>query len=93
MCNDSGFVFRVNNLVPHLPSDLRPILRDASGLHLYWNGRFGRGYLVQRTLSLDPPAWVTIGAAGGNVPGAPTNFIDPLAADRHRAFYRLAPSL
>jgi DNA-binding beta-propeller fold protein YncE len=94
VCNDSGFVFQVNNVnTPDLPNDLRPVLRDSNGLHLRWSGLFGRGYIVQRTWSLLPLDWQVIGAAPGTPSDVPSEFIDPAATGAPRAFYRLAPSL
>jgi DNA-binding beta-propeller fold protein YncE len=91
--NDSGFVFRVNNLAPHLPSDLRPTHYGGDGLRLNWEGIFGRGYLVQRTSSLRPASWQTIGAAAGNAGGVLSEFVDPAATGQTTDFYRLAPAL
>ncbi len=93
VCSDSGYVFRVNNLVPHLPSDLHSTHFGADGLRLNWSGLFGRGYLIQRTGSLVSPSWQTIGAAGGNAAGVPSDFLDPAAAGQPADFYRLAPAL
>ena len=93
VCNDSGYVFRVNNLVPHVPSDLRPTHYGADGLRLNWGGLFGRGYLVQRTSSLLPASWQTIGAVAGNAGGVPSEFVDPAATGQTKDFYRLAPAL
>ncbi len=95
VCNDSGYVFRVNNLMPHLPADLRSAHFDANGLLLNWSGLFTRGYRIQRTSSLLPALvnWQTIGAAGGNAGGVPSEFLDPAATGQTADFYRLAPSL
>ncbi len=93
VCNDSGYVFRVNNLVPHLPSNLHGSHFDANGLLLNWGGLFSRGYRVQRTSSLLPANWQTIGAAAGNAGGVPSEFLDPAATGQAADFYRLAPSL
>ncbi len=90
--NDSGYVFRVNNLVPHLPADLRSTHFGADGLRLSWSGLFSRGYLIQRTGSLAPPSWQTIGAAGGFATGVPSEFLDPAATGQSADFYRLAPA-
>ena len=93
VCNDSGFVFRVNSVAPHLPGDLRAAHFGAEGLRLNWSGLFGRGYLVQRTSALLPANWQTIGAAAGNAGGVPSEFLDPAASGQTKDFYRLAPSL
>ena len=92
VCNDSGYVFRVNNLVPHLPADLHSTHFGADGLRLSWSGLFSRGYLIQRTGSLAPPSWQTIGAAGGFPTGVPSEFLDPAATGQSADFYRLAPA-
>ena len=90
--NDSGYVFVVNSVAPPpLPKDLRPVKRDARGLHLSWSGIFGHGYLVERSSELLPQNWQIIGAAGG--PASVLEFIDPAAVPLSHAFYRLAPSL
>ena len=90
--NDSGYVFVVNSIAPAiLPKDLRPVKRDASGLHLSWSGIFSRGYLVERSAELLPQNWQIIGAAGGS--GTALEFTDPAALPLAHAFYRLAPSL
>ena len=92
VCNDSGYVFRVNNLVPHLPADLHSTHFGVDGLRLSWSGLFSRGYLIQRTGSLAPPSWQTIGAAGGFATGVPSEFLDPAATGQTADFYRLAPA-
>lgn len=92
VCNDSGYVFRVNSLVPHLPADLHSTHFGADGLRLNWSGLFGRGYLIQRTGSLASPSWQTIGAAGGQASGVPSEFLDPAAFGQTADFYRLAPA-
>ena len=88
VCNDSGFIFRVNNVVPHVPSDLRTTHYGADGLRLNWTGLFGRGYLVERTLSLQPATWEIVGATGG----VSSVFLDASAAGQARAFYRIESS-
>ncbi len=94
VCNDSGFVFKVNNALPgHLPSDLRPTALGTDGLHLNWSGLFGRGYRVQRTWSLSPADWQVIGASGGMPSGVPSSFVDADALGHTLGFYRLLPSL
>ena len=90
--NDSGYVFVVNSVAPPpLPKDLRPVKRDAGGLHLSWSGIFSRGYLVERSAELLPQNWQIIGAAGGTATAL--EFTDPAAIPLSHAFYRLAPSL
>jgi hypothetical protein len=55
VCNDSGFVFKVNSVAPpHLPADLHPTQRAADGLHLGWTGLLGHAYVVERTADLLP---------------------------------------
>lgn len=89
--NDSGFIFSVNNAAPpSLPVDFRPVRRVVDGLHLTWSGKFGRGYLVERSSELQPQNWQIIGAAGG--PGSLIEFIDPAAMGLAHAFYRLESS-
>jgi hypothetical protein len=92
--NDSGFLWRVNNAgQPHLPSDLKTTAFSSSGMLLNWTGQFSRGYRVERTFSLDSPAWENIGAAPGTPSGIPSEFLDTDTAGHVQAFYRLLPSL
>ncbi len=94
VCNDSGYVFKVNNaMTGHLPSDLKPTALGIDGLHLNWSGLFGRGYRVQRTWSLSPADWQPIGAASGMPTGVPSTFVDADAAGHVQGYYRLLPSL
>jgi len=94
VCNDSGYVFKVNNaMAGHLPSDLKPTALGIDGLYLNWSGLFGRGYRVQRTWSLNPADWQLIGAAGGTPLGVPSSYVDADATGHAQAFYRLQPSL
>ena len=92
VCCDSGFIFRVNSVVPHVPPDLRVTHYGADGARLSWVGLFGRGYLVERTLSLNPASWQTLGAVGGNAGGVSSQFLDAAAAAQSRAFYRIESS-
>jgi len=92
--NDSGLLFRVRNVSPpSLPSDLRLLLRPEGGVQLQWTGVFGRGYRVERTESLTPPVWVSVGAAPGRGDGVVSLFDEPASAMRDRGYYRLTPSL
>ncbi|MEY2411353.1 MAG: hypothetical protein QOF48_4023 [Verrucomicrobiota bacterium] len=93
VCNDSGFVFRVNNAsVPDAPSGIHMTLQGAGGVRLSWTGVFGHGYRVERATDLSPANWRGIGAVGGN-PEGPTLFIDPQPATLSHGFYRILPSL
>ena len=88
--NDSGYVFVVKNVAPPvLPRDLRPESFDSSGLRLGWSGLLGHAYIVERTPSLQPPAWAAIGATSGKA--GLTEFVDSSSGSFGRAFYRLSP--
>ena len=93
VCNDSGFVFRVNNVnPPNLLADLRLTPRGTNGVHLSWTGVPGRGYRVERAFDLQPESWEPIGAVGGSGTG-PTEFTDPDPATHAQSFYKILPSL
>ena len=64
----------------------------ADGLRLNWSGVFGRGYLIERPLSLQPASWDILGATGGFAGGVPSDFLDADAAAHARAFYRIESS-
>lgn len=91
VCNDSGFLFRVNNVVPPvLPADVQPEHFGVDGLRLGFTGIFGHGYIVERTFGLESPTWDIIGAVNGV--GGLTEFLDPGASHVPHAFYRLLPA-
>ena len=92
--NDSGFTFQVNNAAtPHLPGDLRVSSSDSAGSLLNWSGQYSRGYRVEHTPTLSPPAWQIIGAAAGTPAGVPSLFFAPASGGQPQGFYRLLPSL
>ena len=94
VCNDSGFVFRVNYTnAPVAPTGFRMNAMDTDGARMSWTGVFGRGYRVERSLDLQPGNWQPIGAAGGNPAGVATEFIDPESPAHPHGYYRLLPSL
>ena len=91
-CNDSGFVFRVNNAsTPDEPANVNLTLLGTNGARLNWNGVFGHGYRVERSSAL-PGSWQPLGAVSGN-PYGQTQFTDPAPATYPRGFYRVLPSL
>jgi DNA-binding beta-propeller fold protein YncE len=93
VCNDSGFVFRVNSVsVPASLADLRLVARGMDGVRLNWTGVFGCGYRVERTFDLAGDNWQSLGAVGGN-PAGSTEFIDTEPAAHPFSAYRVIPSL
>ena len=93
VCNDSGFVFRVNYTnTPVAPTDFRMNAMNTNGARMSWTGVFGFGYRVERSLDLQPGSWQPIGAAGGRPAGVATEFFDPESVSHLRGFYRLLPS-
>ena len=92
VCNDSGYLFRVNAIPPDAPTDLRLSWRGPDGVGLSWTGLFGRGYRIERAPDLQPGAWQSLGAVGGKV-GGRTEFTDPEPATGPQGFYRVLPSL
>lgn len=93
VCNDSGYVFRVNSVAPPDPlSDFQIRINGTSGVRLNWTGVFGHGYRVEK--SVDPllQTWGPVGAVGGAADGT-VQFTDPEPAVRSQAFYRVLPAL
>jgi DNA-binding beta-propeller fold protein YncE len=91
VCNDSGYLFQVNEAnPPPAPSDFQMSL-TPEGVRLTWTGVFGRGYRVERAFDLQPDSWQAIGAAGGTE--GPINFADPEPPTHVQCFYRLLPAL
>ena len=94
VCNDSGWLFRVNNTnPPALPSDIRLTALGEDGVRLSWTGIFGRGYRLESSPDLVPANWLPIGAAGGKAGNAVTEFINPEPSTHPKYFYRILPSL
>jgi DNA-binding beta-propeller fold protein YncE len=94
ICNDSGFVFRVNSVAPLDPvTDFRLEALGESGARLTWTGVFGHGYRVERSDDLGNSSWQPVGAVAGRPAGTPTEFRDPTPTTQPAAFYRLLPSL
>ncbi len=88
--NDSGYVWSVKSVAPPvLPLDLKAVLRNGSGLRLGWSGLPERAYVIERTATLEPPNWQTIGATSG--PGGLEEFTDLAAGALPQSFYRLSP--
>ena len=93
VCNDSGFVFRVNNVSPpDVLTDLHLSAQGMSGTSMSWTGVFSHGYRVERAFNLTSPDWQSLGAVGGNSAG-PTLFQDAEPADHPQCFYRILPAL
>ena len=92
VCNDSGYVFQVNDAsTPVMPVDFHVTLPGSAGVSLTWTGIFGRGYRVERAFDLDPSSWQPLGAAGGS--DGTIQFIDPEPSTHAQCFYRLLPAL
>jgi hypothetical protein len=93
VCNDSGFVFRVNNVSPpDVLTDLHLSAQGMSGTSMSWTGVFSHGYRVERAFNLTSPDWQSLGAVGGNAAG-PTLFQDAEPATHPQCFYRILPAL
>ena len=92
VCNDSGYVFRVDNIAaPPMPSDLRLDYHGTNGVTLTWTAVAGQGYRVERSPTLAPDTWQLVGAAGSTLRGTVT-FSDPTSAVNGNNFYRLVSS-
>ena len=88
--NDSGYVFRVENVAPAYVSDLR-LRVVGTAVELQWNGVFGRGYRIERTLDLRPGTWIPLTAVGGSV--GTTTYQDAAFQSDAPRFYRILPAL
>lgn len=94
VCNDSGFVFRVNSVSPpDVLTDVRLSWQGTNGARLSWTGVFGHGYRVERSFDLQPGTWQPVGAARSGTAGVLTEFADPEPATHPYGFYRILPSL
>ena len=94
VCNDSGFIFQVKSVSPpDVLTGLRLLPQGANGVRLSWTGVFGHGYRVERSFNLQPESWQPIGAVGGAMGGAMTQFADPEPSMHPHGFYRVLPSL
>ena len=92
VCNDSGYVFRVESIVqPSMPLDFHLIYRGSNGVTFSWTGVAGRGYRIERSATLDAGSWEPIGAAGSSLPGV-VSFHDSTSAVSGNRFYRLGSS-
>jgi DNA-binding beta-propeller fold protein YncE len=92
--NDSGYVFRVQNLIPApAPASLRIALSTSHTLALSWEGVWGRGYRVESTSDLSGADWAPVGAVAGQGAGVPVGLQDPAPAEGRGRFYRVVPSL
>jgi DNA-binding beta-propeller fold protein YncE len=90
-CNDSGYVFQVNNLLPDIPTDFRMTSYGPDGVRLNWTGVVGRGYRLDCSTTLAPDSWQALGAFGGSPQG--NEFVDPTPPTNSCYIYRLLPSL
>ncbi len=88
--NDSGYVFRVENVAPADVSDLR-LRVVGTAVELNWKGVLGRGYRIERTLDLRPGTWSPVTAVGGSF--GTTTYQDSLFLSDSPRFYRILPAL
>lgn len=93
VCNDSGFVFQVQDTTAPPTLDLQVGKRDADGVTLKWSGVYGRGYRVERASDLSSGNWQAIGATGRLPSDGAIEFTDSEGTGRPIGFYRVLPSL
>ena len=93
ICNDSGFLFRVDNVQPALPVDLSLTSLTTNGVTMSWLGIFGRGYRIERAFDLPSATWQPLGAVGGKPGNLPITFTDPEPPAHPQSFYRVLPAL
>ena len=93
VCNDSGYVFQVQNTNAPPLADLRLSPFGSNSVTLNWTGVYGRGYRIERTADLVTGEWQTLGATGGNIADGHFRFIDPDFSPHSRNFYRVLPAL
>lgn len=93
VCNDSGFVFQVQDTSEPPPLDPHLSRLGTDGVHLEWNGVFGRGYRVERMRDLSSGQWQAIGATGRLPSNGPIEFTDSDLNGHAYGFYRVLPSL
>ncbi len=94
VCNDSGYLVSVANIVPPLvPNDVRLGYDVTNGVTLRWTGDAGRGYRIEKTADPANPQWAPIGAVMGGPSASYTEVPDAGAGNLPWAFYRVLPSL
>jgi hypothetical protein len=87
--NDSGYVRVVNSVCPPPVPEIIDVENSPQGLRLAWLSQPQVPYIVERTSSLTAGSWAVISVPVA--PGTTTEFIDPLASQSARAFYRVSP--
>ncbi len=92
VCNDSGFVFRVNTARPTPPPSDIALSLIGFDVRLDWTALFKRGYRVERTAALTSDQWQDLGAVNGTSSGGAT-YQDPHSAKAEAMFYRILPAL
>lgn len=91
VCNDSGFLFRVQNLKPAYATNLTLRLQGMDSL-LEWVGDPKRGFRIQRSFDLSgSSAWDDLSAVSGEA--TKTLYTDSEQALAGHCFYRIMPSL
>jgi hypothetical protein len=90
VCNDSGYLFQVANVVPSLASGVKISLRTSS-VTLDWTGRADRGYRIEATSDLGAVNWQSITAVQGQ--NGTTALNENAAPTAPQRFYRVLPSL
>jgi len=88
--NDSGFVFRVQNITSSLATNLTLRLAPPSPI-LQWTARADRGYRIESTSDIGATTWQSITAIQGQ--NGLIQFLDPNAATSSQRYYRVLPSL
>jgi sugar lactone lactonase YvrE len=87
--NDSGYVRVVKSACPPPVPELGPVTWLAQGLRVSWSSQPTVPYIVERTTDLTDESWEVVAVETAS--GATTEFIDPLASQSARAFYRVSP--
>jgi sugar lactone lactonase YvrE len=90
VCNDSGFVFRVQNIAPSLATNVS-LQISGQDAHVQWTSRADRGYRIESTDDLSNSLWQPITAVQG-IDGV-VDYLAPNSTGDSQRFYRVAPSL
>jgi hypothetical protein len=87
--NDSGFVFRVQNIAPSLASNLNISIDNQTAI-VGWTGRADRAYRIESASAIGGASWQPLDAIQGD--NGTTQFRDSTATNAER-YYRILPSL
>ena len=88
--NDSGFVFRVENLTPSFASNVS-LQFGSQSVIVQWTGVSTRGYRVETSADVGSPSWqpvTAVEALNGNL-----QFRDAIGNSGAQRFYRVLPAL